>query len=151
MIPKSTQELITRWRLGHIATITPGGFPSVSPKGTFLVIDDRTIGFGDIRSPGTLSNLAANPAVEVNFVDPFTRKGVRLAGSARILPRGSAEFDALWPRWHATWGGLADRIKALVQIDVTRCLPLSTPPYDDGATEAEMIAIYQQKYAGIYP
>jgi len=151
MIPESTKTLIANFPLGIVATVTPEGAPAASPKGTFLVIDDRTIGFGDIRSPGTLANLAANPAVEVNFVDPFTRKGARLAGSARILARGSAEFDALWPRWHATWGGLADRIKALVQIDVTRCLPLSTPPYDDGATEAEMITIYQQKYAGIYP
>ena len=43
-----------------------------------IVVDDATIAFGEIRSPATLRNLRANPHVEVNFVDPFVRKGYRL-------------------------------------------------------------------------
>ena len=79
MIPRPARDVIARPPLGFVATITPDGQPAVSPKGTFLVLDDATIGFGNIRSPGTLANLAARPGVEVCFVDPFTRKGARLS------------------------------------------------------------------------
>lgn len=151
MIPASAQTLIGRFPLGIVASVTPEGVPAASPKGTFLVLDEGRIAFGDIRSPGTLANLRTTPMLEVVFVDPFTRKGVRIAGATTTLSAGSAEFATLIPRWHAVWGDLAGRIRALVLIDVTRCLPLSTPPYDDGATEDEMIATYKAKYAEFYP
>jgi hypothetical protein len=38
-----------------------------------------------------------------------------------------------------------------VVIQVSEVKPLSTPPYDDGVTEAEMIALYKEKYAEMYP
>ena len=151
IIPSSVQDLITRWRLGHIATITPGGRPSVSPKGTFLVVDDQTIAFGEIRSPQTVTNLTHNPECEINFVDAFRRKGARLRGRARMVRPGSEKFDDLMPQFRALWGELCDRINLLVLIDVEEVKPLSTPPYDDGVTEDEMIALYKQKYAEMYP
>lgn len=150
-IPMSTQDLIARFPLGFVATITPGGRPSVSPKGTFLVLDDETIGFGEIRSPQTVSNLSHNPELEVNFIDVFTRKGARLRGSAQMVRRGSAEFDTLIPRYAAVWGDLTDRINMIVKIPVDEVKPLSTPPYDDGATEEDMVATYKAKFAEIYP
>ena len=149
-IPASAQEVIARFPLGFVGTVNTDGTPAVSPKGTFLVLDDRTIGFGNIRSPGTLANLATNPTCEVNFVDPFLRKGVRIAGPARIVSHG-AEFDDLLPRWRSVWGDLVDRISDLVLITADAVKPLTTPPYDDGATEAEMITLYKAKYAEIYP
>lgn len=151
VIPAVAQTLIAQFSLGHIATVTPDGVPAVSPKGTFLVLDDTTLAFGNIRSPGTVTNLRANPACETGFVDPFTRKGVRIAGQARIVPDDSDEFAELLPKWQEVWGELADRISDIVVIDVTRSRPVSTPPYDDGATEDEMIAAYKAKYQGIYP
>ena len=151
MIPVSVQELITRWRLGHIATVTPGGRPSVSPKGTFLVVDDQTIAFGEIRSPQTVTNLTQNPECEVNFVDAFTRKGARLRGLGSMVRRDTAEFDALYPKFHEVWGDLCDRINLIVKINVTEVKPLSTPPYDTGATEEEMIALYKAKFSEMYP
>ena len=150
-IPKSTQELITRWRLGHVATVTPGGRPSVSPKGTFLVVDDETIAFGEIRSPQTITNLTQNPECEVNFVDAFTRKGARLRGQASMVRRGSEAYNALSPRFVEVWGDLCERINLIVTIKVEEVKPLSTPPYDDGATEEEMIALYKAKFAEMYP
>jgi hypothetical protein len=42
-------------------------------------------------------------------------------------------------------------MKALVTIAVTQVRPLSTPPYDDGATEEEMIALYRAKFGAMYP
>lgn len=151
MIPKQTQKLITRWRLGNIATVTPGGRPSVSPKGTFLVVDDTTIAFGEIRSPQTVTNLTHNPECEVNFVDAFTRKGARLRGQAAMVRRDTADFDALYPRFQEVWGDLCDRMNLIVKIDVTEVKPLTTPPYDTGATEDEMIALYKAKFSEMYP
>ena len=82
MIPASVKTLIGNFPLGFVATVTAGGRPAVSPKGTFLVLDDTTIAFGEIRSPGTITNLGHQPELEVNFVDVFTRKGARIRGQA---------------------------------------------------------------------
>ncbi len=150
-LPKSAIRCIEMWRLGFVATVTPGGRPSVSPKGTFIVVDDETIAFGEIRSPQTVANLTVNPELEVNFVDQFIRKGVRIRGRAEFLRRGTEAFDALLPEFEALWGDLTQRMKMIVRIPVEEAKPLTTPPYDDGATEDEMIALYKQKFAEMYP
>ena len=150
-IPVFVQELIARWPLGHVATITPEGLPSVSPKGTFFVLDDATIAFGEIRSPQTVANLTHNPNCEVNFVDAFVRKGARLRGQASLVLKGSGDFDALLPRFQEVWGDLCDRINLFVKISVEEVKPLTTPPYDTGATEDEMIALYKAKFSEMYP
>ncbi|PWE29327.1 pyridoxamine 5'-phosphate oxidase family protein [Maritimibacter sp. 55A14] len=147
----SAQELIARFPLGFVATVTPGGSPSVSPKGTFLVLDDETVAFGEIRSPQTVTNLTHRPELEVNFVDPFTRKGVRLRTGAVFVRRGTEEFATLLPRWETVWGDLAQRINIIVKLPVESVSLLTTPLYDDGATEDEMIALFKRKYAEIYP
>jgi hypothetical protein len=150
MINAHVRDTIDRFPLGFVATVTPGGRPAVSPKGTFLVLDDTTIAFGEIRSPGTLTNLTANPECEVNFVNILTRKGARLRGRARMLRQGTVDFAGLIGKWREVWGDLADRISTLVLIDVEEVRPLTTPPYDDGATEEEMIAAYKAKLGGMY-
>jgi predicted pyridoxine 5'-phosphate oxidase superfamily flavin-nucleotide-binding protein len=61
MLTADMQRIIEEQRLGFVATAAPDGTPNVSPKGTFIVLDDETIAFGEIRSPGTLRNLRANP------------------------------------------------------------------------------------------
>ncbi|MEM7317447.1 MAG: pyridoxamine 5'-phosphate oxidase family protein [Pseudomonadota bacterium] len=145
-----TRDLIAKFPLGFVATVTAQGRPAVSPKGTFLVLDDTTIAFGEIRSPGTLANLAHRAEAEVNFIDQWKRKGVRIRGAARVVDPG-VEFDGLIGRWRRVWGDLADRIRALVLISADEVKPLTTPPYDDGVTEEEMIALYKQKFAELYP
>lgn len=150
-LPKSAIKTIEMWRLGFVATVSAGGRPNVSPKGTFVVLDDETIAFGEIRSPQTLTNLTNNPELEVNFVDQFTRKGVRIRGQAEFIRRGSDEYNTLIGKWQAIWGDLADRINVIVKIPVEEAKPLTTPPYDDGATEEDMIALYKQKFSEMYP
>lgn len=150
-LPASAIKTIEMWRLGFVATVTAGGRPSVSPKGTFVVLDEETIAFGEIRSPQTLTNLQMQPELEVNFVDQFTRKGVRIRGQAELLRRGSDDFEAVYGNWVELWGDLAERINVIVKIPVDEAKPLSTPPYDDGATEEEFIALYRQKFAEMYP
>ena len=151
MITAEMRSLIEAFPLGFVATVQPDGAPAVSPKGTFLVLDDVTVAFSNIRSPGTMRGIAHDPRVEVNFIDIFRRKGVRLAGMAQAADKGAEGFEAHFPRFKATWPDLAHRIRSIVTIEVTAARIVTTPPYDDGATEAEMIAAYKAKFAGMYP
>lgn len=138
-------ELIETWRLGFVATVTVGGHPNVSPKGTFVVLDERTVAFGEIRSPQTVTNIVTQPEVEVNFINFLTRKGVRLSGPAQIVRRDTKEFAALLPRFEDEWGALAARINLIVKITVDAVETLTSPAYDMGATEDELVTIYKQK------
>lgn len=150
-LSSSARDLIKTFSLGFVATVRADGRPAISPKGTFLVLDDQTIAFGNIRSPGTMANIAHQPEVEVNFIDQWKRKGLRVRGPATVLARGTDEFAALIPDWYAIWGDLADRVTAIVKITVIEAKPMTTPPYDDGATEEQMIALYKSKFSEIYP
>ena len=67
------------------------------------------------------------------------------------VEKGSGAFARLHPSWAEAWGPLAARIVRLVLIDVERALPIASPPYDDGATEAGMIDLYKAKFAELYP
>ena len=134
------KELIAKFPLGFVATVCPDGTPAVSPKGTFLVLDDQTIAYSDIRSPGTRRNLTA-----------FRRIAVRVGGTATFHAKGSDWFVERHPAWLHMFGDLAQRIAYLVEIKLVRAQMIWTPPYDDGATEDAMIATYEAKFAEIYP
>lgn len=151
MLTAPMKDLIATFPLGFVASVTSTGAPAVSPKGTFIVLDDRTMAYGDIRSPGTRRNLMTNPAVEVNFVDPFKRKAVRVTGTATVHMKASDRFARLHPQWLDVFGDLAQRMAALIEIDITAASEIWTPPYDDGATEDGLIAIYKDKFGAIYP
>ena len=143
-------QLIREQRLGFLATVNADGTPNLSPKGTFVVVDAATVAFGDIRSPGTLRNLTAHSAVEVNFVDAFTRLGCRLSGTARAVQQGEPGFDELLPLF-AGYGGLVPRIRAVVLIAVTRALPLSSPAYDDGTSVDELRRAWTDHFRALQP
>jgi predicted pyridoxine 5'-phosphate oxidase superfamily flavin-nucleotide-binding protein len=151
MLTPDMVRIVTEQRLGFVATVDAEGAPSLSPKGTMLVLDDSTIAFGDIRSPGTVRNLARDARLELNFVDPFVRKGYRFKGTARHLSRGSAEFDVLEPRFAAIWPKLTPRFRGIVVVTVARALPLTTPPYDDGVTEAELRQAWTDTFRSLQP
>jgi uncharacterized protein len=148
MLTPDMKRIIEEQRLGFVATADPDGTPNVSPKGTFVVLDDKTIAFGEIRSPGTIRNLRANPRIEVNFVDPFVRKGYRFAGTALVVERGDGTFDALFGHFR---GALAPRMRAIVTIAVTKALPLTSPAYDDGTTEPELRRAWTARFRKLQP
>ena len=116
MLNASSIDCIERVRLGFVAFVTPNGRPSVLPKGTFVVLDERMLAFGAICSPGTISNIGYSQELEVNFVDNFTCKGWRIRGTTSVLRRGSAAFDAFYPQSQAFWVDLAGRINAIVVL-----------------------------------
>lgn len=151
MLNAFAKDIIKTFPLGFVATVTPDGRPNVSPKGTFLTLSEDMIGFADIRSPQTIKNIEGNPEVEVNFVNQFSRKGVRIRGNATIATKGSESFQDLFTLWKNEWPSLATRINAIVTIKISHVKPLTTPPYDDGVTEEEMVEIYKQKFREIYP
>jgi len=102
MLNGQMKTLIRSFSAGSVATVTPDGLPRVSPKATFVILDDQTLAFGNIRSPGTLANLCANPAVEICFTDILHRRALRVTGLAVIVRKGDADtelraaFDAAW-------------------------------------------------------
>lgn len=148
---KLTEEMkrvVCEQKLGFVATVDADGTPNLSPKGTFLVLDDEHILFGEIRSPNTVRNLADRPTMEINFVDPFARKGFRVKGKAAFIARGTAEFDELITRF-AQWGELSERMNGIVKLHVERALPLTSPAYDMGASEAELRESWQAYFAGL--
>ncbi len=141
MLSDEMKRIVAEQKLGFVASVDAEGAPNLSPKGTFLVRDDSHLMFAEIRSPNTLANIAANPRVEINFVDPFARKGFRCKGTARFLPEGSAEYEELLPGFVAGWGEeFSALFNGIVVIAVQSAAPLSSPAYDIGAEEAALRA-----------
>ena len=150
MLTTDMKRIIRDQRLGFVATVNADGTPNLSPKATFVVLDDTTIAFGDLRSPGTLRNARARPAVEVNFVDPFVRKGYRFAGTAQIIKRDAPTFAELALQF-AEYGDLASRLRAIVRIKLSKALPLTSPAYDLGAEEAELRRMWTARFRKLQP
>jgi general stress protein 26 len=137
MLSKGMQKLIMAHTAGAVATIDADGLPAVSPKGTFVVSDEKTIAFGNIRSPGTLANLRRQPDAEVCFVDPVLRRSVRVKGTATILRKSEAS-DEMLGAFASAWGPLLPHITAFIRIDVTHAEMIVSPAYDIGFTSEEL-------------
>jgi uncharacterized protein len=150
MLTADMKRVVREQRLGFVATVSADGTPNVSPKATFTVLDDATLAFAEIRSPGTLRNLKANPAIEVNFVDPFVRKGYRFASAARVVPRESDDFADLIGAF-ADYGNLVERMRAVVSIAVARALPIVSPAYDRGASETTLRRQWTARFRRLQP
>lgn len=137
------KQLVRAQRLAFVATVCPDGSPNLSPKGTTTVWDDDHLIFADLRSPGTVANLATNPAVEVNVVDIFSRKGYRFNGTATVFTAGD-QYRAFIDYFSGE--GLFDvprRIRAVVLVRVVTTSPLISPAYDRAVTEGEVIDLWK--------
>ena len=130
------QRVVLEQRLGFVATVTRDGRPNLSPKGSTTVWDEHHLMFADIASPGTVENLASNPHVEINVVDPIVRKGYRFKGSAVAYTSGDMfdrGLEVLRKRGSTT---PRERVRSIVVIAVTDAAPVVSPAYDDGTSEA---------------
>ncbi len=137
MLTDEMQTLIRRFSAGAVATVNADGTPSVSPKATFVVLDERTLAFGHIRSPGTVANLRRNPAIEVYFTDVVTRRAVRVTGMAAIVRKNDTDA-VLDGAFGAAWGPYRPHMSAYVRITVTAAEMILSPAYDLGLTEDEL-------------
>jgi predicted pyridoxine 5'-phosphate oxidase superfamily flavin-nucleotide-binding protein len=88
------KRVVTEIQLCYAATVAPDGKPNLSPKGSITVLSDDELGFADLASPGTIENLRHNPAIELNVVDPFTRRGFRFKGAAQMVKDPKRTFSA---------------------------------------------------------
>ena len=137
MLTAEMQRLIRDHSAGMVATVNDSGTPSVSPKATFVIIDDETIAFGNIRSPGTLANLRQRPSVEVCFIDVLARKAVRVTGTAAIVAKSEADAD-LVAAFEDVWAPYVPLMSAFVTITVSAAELILSPAYDLDYTEDEL-------------
>lgn len=143
VIDEAMRQVVDGQRLGYVATVCPDGTPNLSPKGTTYVWDDEHIAFADIRSPGTVANLRQNPSVEINVVDPLSRKGYRFKGTAQLLEQGP-EFESGIAFFRER--GVTSAIRSVVMVRITRALAVTSPAYDSGASESEIRARWSEFY-----
>jgi uncharacterized protein len=144
------KQFVLEQRLGYHATVCADGTPNLSHKGTTSVYDDEHLFFADIRSPQTIANLRRNPSIDVNVVDVFARRGYRFKGTATIH-----EDDDVYERGvkllrERDYQGYEDRIRAIVLIRVDHAEPITSPAYDVGQTEAQLIEHYIDYYVGLH-
>ena len=140
------RSLVDQRRLGYVATVTPDGKPNLSPKGTTAVWDEDRLVFADIASPRTIKNLQRNAALEVNVVDPLTRKGFRFKGTGEVVKEGRL-FDDVVAFYRAR--GVKGTIRHVVLVHVTQAVPLISPAYDSGATEAQVRASWEEYWRSV--
>lgn len=146
MLTAEMKRIISEHKAGAVATINDDGTPSVSIKATFVIIDDSTIAFGDMRSPGTVCNIQKRSAIEVCFLDVLRRKAVRVAGRAKSIPISKASRE-LRLAFDADWADYIQSMNGFVEIAVTRADINFSPAYDvGGATEDQLRAIYRARY-----
>ncbi len=146
ILTEEMRRVVSEQKLGFIATVCPDGSPNLSPKGTTAVWADDHLIFADIHSPNTVENLRRNPAIEINVVDPFVRKGYRFKGVAKLLDSGP-EFDQAVDFYRRR--GTTFPIKTIVIIDVYRARPLISPAYDDGSPEEEVRERWEKHYEAL--
>lgn len=147
ILTEDMKRLIDEQRLGFFATVCADGSPNLSPKGTIAVWDDNHLAFGNIRSPGTLENLRRNPNIDINVVDPFTRKGYRFKGIASIVDAG-ADYDRAI-EFYRRRGSKVSAFKEIVLIEIRNAQFIDSPAYDFGMTEAEISDRWVQHYESL--
>ncbi len=142
------RRVIDQQKLAYVATVSPDGTPNLSPKGTIAVWDDDHLVFADIRSPVTIANLVRNPAIELNIVDPFSRKGYRFKGTAEVVREGEL-FVKIGAFYKSRQSKRAAAAQTFVLVKVERIRPLLSPAYDDGSDERSVRDRWISYYASL--
>ena len=144
MITEKIGKFVSQQKLGFVATVSPNGTPNLSPKGTISVLDENTLVFANIRSPQTIENLEKNPSIEINIVDPFSRRGYRFKGMAKIISDGK-EYNKILLSYKQN--GVKTTIKSIVIVNVKQILEVTSPLYDVGYTEEELRIKWKKYYS----
>ena len=153
ILNEDMKRVVRQQRMGFIATVCPDGSPNLSPKGTTAVWDDDHLVFADLASPTTMANLRHNPALELNVVDVFSRKGYRFKGTVSIVEKGEALFDEICHVFETGSRGV-QRVqlpaRAYVLLKVERALPVVSPAYVPGKTERATREEWAQHWADVH-
>ncbi|WP_299293700.1 pyridoxamine 5'-phosphate oxidase family protein [Nitrosopumilus sp.] len=146
MITSEIKAFLDLHKLGYVATVSEDGMPNLSPKGTIIGWDENTLAFADIRSPDTMKNLQSNPNVEINSIDPLSRKGYLFSGKARILNDGS-QFDEIMSFYRDK--GIKSPIGSIVLVDVSKVSEVTSPLYDMGLSEDDIRAKWKKHFENL--
>ncbi len=146
-LTEDMKRALNEQRLGFVASVCPDGTPNLSPKGTTTAWDDEHIVFADICSPGTVANVRQRSVVEINVVDPITRKGYRFKGPATVYEEGPIFEQALAFYRNR---GTTSPIQHIVLVKVERAMPLISPAYDQGKTEDEVRDTWLRYWEALY-
>ena len=149
ILTEDMKRLVREQSLGFVATVCPDGTPNLSPKGTTSVWDDDHLVFADLASPTTMANLALNPAVEVNMVDPIVRKGYRFKGRASVHRDGPV-FDRAVQFFERERGIEAARIHGVAIVAVERAAAVVSPAYERGASEHDVMELFARRWEKTY-
>ena len=147
------KRVVRQQRFGFIATVCPDGTPNLSPKGTTAVWDDDHLVFGDLASPTTMANLRSNPAMELNVVDVYSRKGYRFKGTVRIVEKGEALFGEIKDAFDTGTRGVHQvqiPARSYVLLNVERALPLISPAYTPETTEKSTREQWADYWANVH-
>ncbi len=139
------KNLLAKQKLGFVATVSPDNTANLSPKGTIIVWNNDLI-FADIKSPNTIANLQKNPSIEINVVDPLSRKGYRFKGVAKIISEGE-EFNKII--LHYKTQGIKSEINSIVSVKVESMHEVTSPLYDLGYSEEEIISKWKKHYLSL--
>ena len=143
VISEEIENFVNFQKLGYVATVSNDNTPNLSPKGTIIVLDESHLVFADIQSPKTIENLEHNPSVEINVVDPFSRRGYRFKGIAEIISSGE-KFNDIISQYKKN--GIKNIIKCVVLVKIEKLSEVFSPLYDLGHTEEELKAKWKKYY-----
>ena len=143
VITDEIKKFVNFQKLGYVATVSNDNTPNLSPKGTIMVLDEFHIAFANIQSPNTVENLKHNSSIEVNVVDPFSRRGYRFKGTAEVISSGG-KFDKVIS--HYKTSGVKSSIKSVILVKIEKLSEVFSPLYDLGHTEKELKAKWKKYY-----
>ena len=143
VITDEIKKFVDFQKLGYVATISNDNTPNLSPKGTIMVLDEFHIAFANIQSPNTVENLKHNSSIEVNVVDPFSRRGYRFKGTAEVISSGD-KFDKFILYYKTS--GVKSSIKSVILVKIEKLNEVLSPLYDLGHTEEELKAKWKKYY-----
>jgi len=146
LITSEIKNFLDLQKLGYVATVSSEGKPNISPKGTVIAWSSTVIAFADIRSPDTMTNLQNNPFVEINVIDPLSRKGYLFSGTAKIIKDTPLYDDILT---HYRTNGIQSPINSIVTVDVSSVSIVMSPLYDLGKTEDEIRLKWKKYFADL--
>ena len=142
VITPEIKTFLLSQKLGYVATVSSDGKPNISPKGTIIPWSENILAFADIRSPDTMMNLQDNPFVEINVIDPLSRKGYLFTGTAEIIKDTALYVEILN---YYRKNGIQSPINSIVIVSISSVSTVISPLYDLGKTEEE-IRLKWKKY-----
>jgi hypothetical protein len=108
-----------------------------------MILDESHLAFAHIHSPQTVENLKHNPSIEINVVDPFSRRGYRFKGIAEIISYGD-KFNKIISYYKTS--GIKSSIKSIILVKIEKVSEVLSPLYDLGYTEEELKTKWKKHY-----